>query len=134
MNCPQCGKLVSDESVFCIECGSALQQPQPHTDLAGVPNSEAEHGSDKIAIKELRARLESFVEKWGAVRLSRYLSMSLIAVVVMLRLLGPWLSSLLIAAMNGFLIYTKYKSTAKIDREMCAWSIGAILVWLIMLI
>ena len=134
MHCPKCGKQLNEEAAFCTECGLRLNQSQQEEPAEqpeqAVPQATVNDGN--TTENGLLAKINDYIEKHRAETLNKYFSAVSIAAVVALRLLGLWVSALLIAAVNGYLIYRSYKATAKIDAKMCAWTIGAFLICLIM--
>lgn len=131
MFCPECGTNLREGALFCSECGKAIQtvQSQPeHCDVE--PQETMAQITQQEEVKPEESKINRFIAEKGADKLSNQLSLVTIVAVILMRFLG-FVTALLVAAVNGYLIYRSYKDTGSFNKKMIAWCVGALLIWAI---
>lgn len=130
-SCTKCGKQLSDDVVFCTECGTNLGEPQElhiiQENSAADSASPENNGAFKF---DHILKLNRYIDSYGAALLNKRLSLVVIITGAMISIFGFLICALLIGALNAYLIYRDYKQNHKLNVNMCIWSVAALAVWL----
>ena len=120
MLCNRCGKENEAEDLFCTECGNSLRATEKTSEL-NTPKKTNQF------LKKINDRIEIL----GDEKINQYLSVIMMIVMIAIKILGFIVTALLITVLNGYLVYYHYKTNAKVNIKMIAWSVAVFIVGLL---
>ena len=123
MICTKCGKQLEEDCLYCTECGAKVGCPPE------VPTSNVSLTDNKII-----DTVNDLINKVGDKKINFFLSIVTIVSLILIRILGIIIFTLIITATNAFLVYRDFKASSKLDTKMIVLSLAVLLVGIVICI
>ncbi len=138
MLCQFCGKQLSEEARFCTGCGKMLREDGKQTVIESEKQEEKASRNESLNATGIKKDYLQFLEpvnaliekRGGAEKLGGVWMPMLLIVITAIRLLGGFISALILTLCNAYLVYLTYKKQGKLNTKMLLWTIVIFVVGL----
>lgn len=115
MNCSKCGKQLEDDCLFCTDCGNKVDLTKKQSQLIEI-----------ILNNKTINQIKSLIDRFGDIRINKYLSIATIISMISIRFLGFIGITALITIINSILVYYNYRKNSEADMKMILWGISVL--------
>ena len=116
--CKKCGTELSEESLFCTECGQKVVAGNFESD-----NNRNAHGVAKENIEKYSFKLDKLISKYGETNIIKFTVYAGLAFLLSIKIFGFLLTAILLTIANGYLIFSKYRNNRKFDKKTVIFSL-----------